>query len=169
MRHPLLKSEMRPELRSRLRDDFRLVTEARHRRARRLIEVWRSFGGVSLTIGRDLPSRPFAALLENLAVYEPIPGGGDMRVRLAGSATRRRFSGDITGKYMSELFPPEDFAAHLLGAKRSMQTGEPVIIDSRLMDGAVEHLHTEIVILPVTAPDRKGTWKLVGLFFFDQP
>lgn len=168
MRHPLLKSEMRPEIRSRLRDEFRLVAQARHRRSRKLIEAWRGFGGAELVIGRDLPSRPFASLLGNLAVCEPLPGGRDMRVRLAGSELRRRFSGDITGKYISELFPPEEFAAHQKNAGLCLETGEPVIIDSHLMDGPREFLHTEVVILPVTAPDGKSRWKVSGLFFFDR-
>ena len=117
-------------------------------------------------VGRDVPSRPLARLLGNLAVYEPLADGSDLRVRLAGATIGRRFDRDITGRKLSELFPAEDFVRHMVATVKAIETGTPVILDSRIMRETVTELHLEVVVLPVLASDRVTPWVLVGLFYF---
>ncbi len=151
-----------------LREDFVAVAEPSHPDARKLLDYWRArMAEGSFVVGRDIPARPIAKLLRNLAIYEPLPDGSDLRVRLAGDAIRTRFDAIVKGGMLSEFFPAAEFEQHLEGALGVLRSGEPRIIDSRLMRDDVVELHLEVVVLPVTAPDLAGRWVLVGVFYFD--
>ncbi len=149
-----------------IRDHYRTLEAPTHPKARRLMEFWQANATNGIVIGRDVPSRAISELLSSIAIFEPVDGGSDYRARLAGESVRRRFSRDITGKLLSELFPAEDFHDHLNANNAHVLSGTPQIIDSRLTNGAVEQMHLEVVILPVLAPDRASKWLLVGLFYF---
>src|SRR6202012_1954162 len=76
-----------------------------HFGARLLFSHWQekqAAGG--MIVGRDIPSRAITSALRHLILYEPLEGGHDFRIRLAGSANLRRFSRDVTGMRLSELF-----------------------------------------------------------------
>ncbi|MDE2267165.1 MAG: PAS domain-containing protein [Alphaproteobacteria bacterium] len=148
-----------------LRDDYQVVAAASHPQAQKLLAFWSERPPDGIVIGRDVPSRPIAAILSNVTIYEPIDGGRDCRVRLAGASIRRRFGRDITGLLMSQLFPPNEFRDHLETAIADLEAGKATIVDSRLSSGAIERMHLEAVILPVVAPDRISKWVLVGLFY----
>jgi hypothetical protein len=151
-----------------LRDDFVLVTEPTHPDARVLLAYWRQrMEAGSFIMGEDVPARPIARLLRNLAVHEPLADCTDMRTRLAGDGIRRRFDGEIKGRCLSELFPPKDFEHHRDTAYEVLRTGTPVIIESRMMRETVLELHLEAVLLPMTAPDLVSRWLLAGLFYFN--
>ena len=149
-----------------LRDEYRLVSAAHHPKAQQLLDFWKAQPADGIVIGRDVPSRTIAAILNNITIFEPVNGGSDLKVRLAGTSTRRRFGSEITGKLMSELFPPDEFREHLETVHANMKSEAATIIDSHLTNGAVETLHLEVVILPVFAPDRVSKWVLMGLFYF---
>jgi hypothetical protein len=152
-----------------LLDHYAPVETPRHPDAITLLAYWRGCvdAGDGFLIGRDIPARPIANLLRSLIVNEPLADGSDMMIRLAGAMVRRRFGGDIKGHLMSEIFPPRDFASHRASAFAAIRTGHPIIVDSSLKRGGVEELHTEALLLPVTARDRKSIWLLVGVFYFD--
>ena len=149
-------------------DYYATVKEPRHPDAMRMLDYWRDCvdNEGDFIAGRDIPARPIARLLRSIVVYEPVAGGTDFRVRLAGDSARRRFQGDIKGTLLSDQFCGRDLEHHQAAAVETMRTKRPMAIDSRLKRGAVEELHSEILLLPVTAPDRKSTWLLVGMFFF---
>ena len=149
-----------------LHDEFKVIAAPNHPKAQKLYAFWQEHAERGIVIGRDVPSRPIADILKYIAVYEPVNDAADLRVRLAGTSMRRRFGDDITGKLLSELFPPEDFRAHIEDARLSLVEGKPTIVDSRLGSGAVEQMHLEGVILPVLAPDQVTKWVLVGVFYF---
>lgn len=144
------------------------VDAPRHHEAKILLDYWRHCVGKSgdFVIGRDIPSRVIASLLRSIIVTEPVAGGGDFRMRLAGTAIRRRFGDDIGGQMLSDLFPPEDFQHHLAGNNEVLRTGKPLILDSRLTRGNVDELHSEVVLLPVKSGDGAQDWILVGIFYF---
>jgi len=149
-------------------DYYATVKEPRHAEAKRLLEYWRDCvdNKGDFIVGRDIPARPIANLLRSIVVYEALPGYRDFRVRLAGDNARRRFKGDIKGALLSDLFTGHDLDHHLGAAIDTIRTLRPMTIDSRLKRGQVEELHSEILLLPVSAPDRQSTWLLVGMFFF---
>ena len=149
-----------------LRDEHRVLPAASHPKAQQLLAFWKARPADGIVIGRDVPSRAIAGLLNNIAIFEPVNGGSDLKVRLAGTSVRRRFGGEVTGKLMSELFPPDDFQEHLKSSIASMESDTVTIMDSRLTYGVVERMHLEVVILPVLAPDRVSKWVLAGLFYF---
>lgn len=133
-----------------------------------LLEQWRikaEHGG--FIVGRDVPSRALACVLRNLALYEPIDGGTDFRVRLAGSTFIRRFGQDVTGFRLSQIYSPQNFerqCADLL----AVVTGEaPHIADVTLVRDSRVYLRYESVRLPVRAPNRTSVWVLGSLFCFD--
>ena len=71
--------------------DFRakggLIEGPRHPGAKLTFDVWQermAQGG--FVVGRDIPSRALGGVLRNLAVYEPLEGGEDFRIRVAGTA-----------------------------------------------------------------------------------
>ena len=66
---------------------------------------------------------------------------------------------------LSELFPPEAFKMHLAIRNATIEEGKPIIFSARLTDVAVEWLHSEVVHLPVFAPDRTSKWVLTGIFY----
>ena len=149
-------------------DDYATVREPRHAEARKLLDYWcdRVDNAGDFIVGRDIPARPIASLLRSIVVYEPVWDSMDFRVRLAGDSARRRFQGDIKGTLLSEQFSGRDLEHHLAAAIETIRTKRPMAIESRLKRGTVEELHSEILLLPVTAPDRQSTWLLVGMFFF---
>ncbi|MGA7676681.1 MAG: PAS domain-containing protein [Rhizomicrobium sp.] len=148
-----------------IRDDYRAVAAPSHPKAQKLLAFWKDRAKDGVVVGRDVPSRPISDILSNIMIYEPIDGGRDYRVRLAGESIRRRFGRDVSGMLMSELFSPDEFREHIGTARACIESGTMAIVDSRLTNGAVEWMHLEVVVLPVTAPDRVGKWVLIGLFY----
>ena len=148
-----------------VRDHYRTLEAPTHPKALRLMEFWKANASNGIVVGRDVPSRAISDILSSIAIFEPVDGGSDYRARLAGELVRRRFSRDITGKLLSELFSEDDFHDHLNANNAHILAGTPQIIDSRLTNGAVEQMHLEVVLLPVLAPDRASKWLLAGLFY----
>lgn len=149
-----------------LHDEFRSIETPTHPLAVKFLAFWKSRPADGIVIGRDVPSRRIANILSNVILFEPVNGFRDLRVRLAGVAIRHRLDGDIKGKLMSQLFPPEEFRQHIKTAPQVIETNTPLIIDSRLNRGSVEKLHLEVVVLPVFAPNRTDKWILAGYFYF---
>lgn len=149
-------------------DYYTHVDEPRHPEAICLLHHWQACVAQSgdFLIGRDIPARPIAKLLNSIVVYEPLPGDGDLRVRLAGDNTRRQFQVDLKGTLLSQQFTGKDFIHHLTASLEVIRTKRPIAIDSSLRRGNVEELHSEILLLPATAPDRRSGWLVVGMFFF---
>ncbi len=149
-------------------NDYVRVPAPRHADAIDLLDYWRAVvaRGDGFVIGRDIPARPIARLLKNLLIHEPLPDGSDTRVRLAGTAVKRRFGSEVHGTMFSDLFPPNEFRHHLAGALDVVRTGVPVVVDSSLKRGALVELHTEIVILPILDRDATTPLLLVGFFYF---
>ena len=149
-------------------DIFKSVEAVSHRDSRSLLDFWHQrLGEGGIVVGRDIPSRSIARLLSNLVVYEPVDGNSDFRIRIAGAAMRRRFPIDVRGVLLSQLHPPANFAEYRRIVQAVVETGTVRIVDSRLWQEGVETMRSEIVILPVKAPDLVTTWVLVGLFRFD--
>jgi hypothetical protein len=150
-----------------LHDNYAVVAAPRHRDSERLLSFWRQRAPDGIVMGRDVPSRTIAPLLSHVMVWEPVADGADMKVRLAGAALQRRFSGDLKGRVMSELYAPADFRDHRQDMLRVIESGVPLVLDSRISCGNIEHLHLEMVVLPILSPDRAHGWVLSGIFYFN--
>jgi hypothetical protein len=116
--------------------------------------------------GRDVPSRPLAALLSNISIWEPRESGEDFFVHLAGSATQIRFGEDITGKMMSAVFDPFSFDLWRDGFNAVLARNAPVIADVVYLRGVLKLLHLEAIGLPVLSADQSARWVLLGMFYF---
>ena len=86
--------------------EFLCVDALEHWLAPEALDFWEHRPADGIMIGRDVPSRAIARLLNRVIIYEPIDDYRDMKVRLAGVALRRRFDQDVTGLKMSDLFGP---------------------------------------------------------------
>jgi len=150
-------------------DEYEHVAQPRHPDGKILLDYWQHCVDQhgDFVVGRDIPSRMIARLLSSVVVSEPVDGGANYRIRLAGTSVRRRFGDEIGGRMLSDMFSPEDFAHHLADTNLVLQTGKPLVVDSRLRRGVVEELHSEVVLLPVKSPDGTQHWSLVGVFYFE--
>jgi hypothetical protein len=147
--------------------EYRPIAAPAHPEAIKALAFWDARPADGIVIGRDVPSRAIASMLSHIIVHEPINGGSDLKVRVAGTAVRRRFGRDITGETMSKLFPTATFPSRLKSVLTAMETGAPQFADCHLSSGSLEILHSELVILPVLAPDRVSKWGLTFVFFFN--
>lgn len=118
-------------------------------------------------VGRDVPARDIASILRNLALYEPIEGARDFRVRLAGAAFMRRFGRDITGLKLSQIYDAANFEGQRENLEGVIRTRAPYIVDVKVMRGKRLFLRFEGIRLSVLAPDRRETWVMGGLFSSD--
>jgi hypothetical protein len=143
------------------------LREPVHFGARLLFKQWREKqqkGG--MIVGRDIPSRALGSTLRNLALHEPIAGGSDFYVRLAGSAFLRRFGRDITGCTLSELFDGDTFERHRCQLANMILDRRPFSLDMKLKKSGRDSLHFEVLGLPVL--HESGTrWALTGIFYHD--
>jgi len=133
-----------------------------------LLDQWRTRelrGG--FVVGRDVPSRDLASILRNIALYEPIDGEADFRVRLAGSAYMRRFGRDITGLSLSKIYDRKSFEEKRLALVGIISSKAPVIVDVKILRNTRTVMRFEGLGLRVLSPDRRGTWVMGGLFYSD--
>ena len=146
---------------------YAIVASPTHPRAQELLAFWNARPSDGIVVGRDVPSRQIANILSHIAIYEPVGGRHDFKVRLAGNSVLSRYGRDIKGKLMSELFDPDAFHHHLRKTLEVLDNDTPLILDSHLISGSVETLHAEVVVMPVWPADRSDKWVLAGFFYFD--
>jgi len=140
-----------------------------HSGASLMLRVWQSrMAADGFQVGRDVPSRALSRVLRNLAVYEPVDGARDIRVRLAGTAFYRRFGRDVTGARFSELFDLPAFAQYRDLLIEIIESGSPTVLAIERGQGSRAPMRYECLLLPVLSPDRAAHWVLAGLFFHDQ-
>jgi hypothetical protein len=138
-----------------------------HRGARQMLETWQAREAQGrFVVGRDVPSRDLARVLSGLALFQPILHG-DFRVRLAGLALRRRFGRDVTGEKLSELMDSAQFARHAAGLRELLESGKPLVVETRVMDAGRMRMCYELVAVRVFAPDGETPWVMSGMFFHD--
>jgi hypothetical protein len=150
-----------------IQTEYRPIAAPAHPEAVKALAFWDARPADGIIIGRDVPSRAIASLLSHIIVHEPIDGGSDLKVRVAGTAVRRRFGRDVTGETLSKLFPTPSFPERLKSVLTAIETGVPQFADCQLSSGSLEILHSELVILPVLAPDRVSKWAMTVVFFFN--
>jgi hypothetical protein len=165
---PKAKRWIDPSPGNELVDHYVEVETPRHPDAALLLGYWRACMAEhgSFVVGRDIPARAISRILRNVILFEPLPADRDLRVRLAGADVRRRFDRELRGRLMSEMFADEDFEVHRKSAFEVITSGSPIVLDTSLKRGNVEELHTEVLLLPVTARDLKSTWLLATLCYF---
>ncbi len=148
------------------RAEFTRVDKLTHPDAAQAIRFWQERPADGIRIGRDVPSRSIARLLSRIVVYEPVEGGADFKVHLAGSGVRRRFARDITGKTMAQLFSAEDLPARVLSLKYVLSRNEARMTRIIHRAGGVEVMKIELFQVPVTAPNGIDRWVLTFGFHF---
>jgi hypothetical protein len=148
-------------------DSFDVLSQPKHRDALFLHAEWKrhsSTGG--FMVGIHVPSRKLARVLPALSLYEPVEGGRDFRVRLAGTALRRRFGRDITGLSMSDLFSGKSLAYYNGRMRKVLNDGEPFMLDLRVEHDGLARLHFEWLGLQVFSPDCRHPWIMTGHFLY---
>jgi hypothetical protein len=117
-------------------------------------------------VGRDLPSRTLAGVLRNLAIYEPVEGGADFRLRVAGTGLVRRYGCDVTGLMLSQIYEPRAFETQRERMAK-VRDGAPSFADIRMSRGRRVELQYESLQLPVCSPDLAQSWVMGGFFYHD--
>ncbi|HWU25795.1 MAG TPA: PAS domain-containing protein [Rhizomicrobium sp.] len=137
--------------------------------AKLLLEQWRARTDTSLgfVVGRDVPSRALAPILRSLAIYEPLEGMKDFRIRLAGTAFVRRFGRDVTGARLSDLYAPEAWETQCRALASVVESGSPNVGDVKITRDNRVYIRFESLSLPVLSPDSKDIWVMSGIFYFD--
>ena len=146
-------------------DEHTVLSAPAHRDARYLHAEWHkhaSAGG--FMVGIHIPSRKLGRVLPALSLYDPIGGGRDFRVRLAGTALRRRFGRDITGAKLSEVFSGKRFDYYAGRMRRVLTDGEPFSLDLRMVGEGITQLRFEWLGLQVFSPDCRHPWIMTGHF-----
>jgi hypothetical protein len=146
--------------------EYRVVSQLSHSMAEEAMRFWDGRPQDGIVIGRDIPSRAIAKLLSRTIIYQPIEGGRDLKVHLAGTSIRRRFGRDITGAKMSELFVPEEFPVRYKTMMETVESNEPRMATIVHRAGPVEILRLELLMLPARSPDGSEIWPLVFCFYF---
>jgi hypothetical protein len=146
--------------------EFRRVEALGHWQAPEAVRFWEQRPADGIVIGRDIPSRGIARLLNRVLIYEPSDERRDLKVHLAGSAIRYRFGRDVTGLRMSELFRPEEYPIRFRAVMEAIERNEPrmALITHGTKD--FEVLRLELLMLPVIAPNGSDRWGLVFCFYF---
>jgi hypothetical protein len=147
-----------------------LISQLHHAtlpKARKLIDIWTNHQPEGMVVGRDVPSREIAPLLSSLVLYEPVNGGEDWRIRLAGAALLRRFGRDVAGCLISALYPRDHFHILCRRAQTVLETNRPQIDDVLVRSSDAPLLHFETVHVPVFAPGGEARWDMAGYFYFD--
>ena len=103
---------------------YQIRAEPLHPLAAEFLGVWREVSRArELVVGKDMPSRPFARFLSHLMTVEPVDDDTDGRIRVAGSALRKRYGRDVTGARFSELFSSLVAADNLMRLREVRRTG----------------------------------------------
>jgi hypothetical protein len=136
-----------------------------HRLAPVAERFWAARPSDGIVIGRDIPSRPIAHLLSHIVIYQPVEDRSDLKVHLAGTAVRFRFSRDITGAMMSELFGPEDFPVRFRTLMEVIDKDEPRRACITHTAGGIEVFRLELLMIPVWSPGRSTRWAASFCFY----
>lgn len=139
-----------------------------HAGAQRLLDYWwehQPRGGI--VVGKHLPSHTLRTELKSLAIYEPVDGGREFRVRLAGTAYLRRFARETGGLRLSEFLARENLMEHRWLLANAIGMAAPLVHDVRVVVGKKTYIEFETLHLKVWAPDMRAAWALEGLFFRD--
>lgn len=144
-----------------------VLANASHPGSLSLISCWKEFeakGGMRM--GRDIPSRALAKLLPHILIAEPVRQWEDARIRLAGTALIERFGRDIAGLLVTQLYADNPEGAPLLLelGRRTVQTRQTSVLDTRIIVDDAEMMHMEMVLLPIQSKDGSEIWILVGAF-----
>jgi hypothetical protein len=146
--------------------EYRHIDTPSHPDALAVLEFWRDRPADGLRIGRDIPSRAVSHWLSHMVVNEPVDGGPDFRIHLAGEGLRVRFGRDITGERMTRLHGAEAFLARSADMCAVLETGEPRLAQVNYHAGHVEVLKLELAMFPVMAPNGIDRWVLTFVFYF---
>jgi hypothetical protein len=146
-----------------------MAAEPAHPSTRRLIAYWQDCearGGMRM--GRDVPARAIASLLQDIIVAEPLGDWDDARMRLAGFGMAQYFGREITGALMSDMLA--DNRAHLqmllAGVRNAIAQNLPGTVEHWVYDGTQLVARQEMIALPLFAPDGDTRWILAGTFNF---
>jgi hypothetical protein len=121
-----------------------------------------------MQMGRDIPSRAIASLLQDITVAEPVDDWADARIRLVGSGMMTHFGRDVRGLLMSEISASDksDTDMLLAGAKWAIARNRPGTVEHIMSDDGREVLRQEMTVVPVRAPKDDARWSLTGTFNF---
>lgn len=138
-----------------------------HRDAQFLYVEWRRYASTGgFIVGIHVPSRALARVLPALSLYDPVDGGRDFHVRLAGTALRRRFGRDITGAKLSDLFSGKSFDYFAARMRRVLKDGQPFFLELGVEHLGLPRLRFEWLGLQVFSPDCRCPWIMTGHFLY---
>ena len=148
------------------RANYAQVDRLSHPDAQQALRFWQERPVDGILMGRDIPSRSIARLLSRIVIYEPVDGGADFKVHLAGASIRHRFGRDISGESIALLFTAGDLPLRRDALNGVLMLNEPRMACIVHSVGKVEILKIELLQVPVTAPNGRDRWVLTFVFYF---
>jgi len=118
-------------------------------------------------MGRHVPARAIARLTKHLVVLEPLPGLADFKYRLAGAVLLQRLGRDVTGLSISDVFEGEPARSLIAAARSVIETDAPVFQRIHVRGVLADVRRPELVLLPMSSPDAKARWVLIGVFYHE--
>lgn len=158
--------ERSPRRQDHLEHSIAEVDKASHPSALSLIDAWEKLqphGG--MVMGRDFPSRRFAALLPNILLLERLERVRDFRVRVAGFGMLCFYGFDPSGRRLGEIYEGEKHKVRCEALGDVLCRHRPSLALSRLSHDGEMVLQREIVSLPVLAFDARTPLVLVASFW----
>lgn len=146
--------------------DYQRLQTLTHPDAAAVLAFWEQRPADGLRIGRDVPSRAIAHYLSHMVVNEPINGGPDFKIHLAGEGVRVRFGRDITGERLTRLYGAAEFLPRAADLCDVIKNDRPHMAAVNFHAGHVDVLKLELLMLPVVAPNGIDRWALTFVFYF---
>ena len=118
---------------------------------REFLEYWRS----KRTGPGPPPRRTLDPLIEKpylapcMYIYEAVDGGRDFRLRLVGTQVVTLFSGDPTGRCLTEIWASSEIETNLQLMRKCMGTGEPVAAEGSYHWRGRAFIEWQCVITPL--------------------
>lgn len=147
------------------RAHYALVDYLTHPDAATALRFWNDRPADGVRMGRDVPSRGIARLLSRIVIYNPVDGGADFKVHLAGTGIRQRFGRDITGESITQLFNTGDLPERYQTLKDVVWLNEQRMARIVHRAGTVAVLTVELLHVPILAPNGRDRWVLAFAFY----
>ena len=132
-----------------------------------LYEYWQSKLGDRLMPAReDIDPTEIAPLLPHIMLVDVVGSGSDFRIRMVGTALNESTGGTATGRLVSQIFPPGDYADYVLGLHTEMVEEKVPIYGECIHDDPDLVRHATLrLIMPLSEDGENVTAALVGQVF----
>jgi hypothetical protein len=144
--------------------DVTEVSAPLHPKNRTLCTYWSSKAdGAGQVHRRDIDPAELKHVLGGIFIVEPVDGGADLLYRLVGAENEHRLGMKCMGRRFTECYAPDMAAKQIAFHGRVFATGQPAVLQGRLLGLDLEYVNFEAIYLPVHA-EHGGRQMLGGMY-----